>query len=169
MIRRCAVFAFALLAVFGTSAMAQEETTDLSGDWVGEYVCNQGLTGLTLRVRDTSEGPRAVFVFYEAAANPGVPDGCFEMAGRFDAETGALDFIAGVWIHRPRTYVTVDLTGEADLATGGYHGVVHGPNCGAFTLQRGAPAPGRDHPCFKPVGVSQADSRRIAQDARPAR
>ena len=89
----------------------------LLGAWSGEYICNQGLTGMTLLITRVEPDIRAVFAFYELAENPGVPDGCFEMAGSFDPSTGRLDFAAGRWIHRPEQYFTVDLEGRAERET----------------------------------------------------
>lgn len=163
--------AAALLAAAALSpvsqALAQEAppASGLSGDWVGEYVCNQGLTGLTLRIDEAPSGIRAVFVFYEAAANPGVPDGCFEMSGRYDPASGGLDFVAGRWIHRPLDYYTVDLEGRLDPSGGRYIGDVHGFNCTTFDVIRREAAPALDHPCFEPIGVSAIDERRTASRA----
>lgn len=150
------------LAALASLPAAAEDAADLTGAWVGEYVCNQGLTGLTLSISqrsidDAAPEIRAVFVFYEAAANPGVPDGCFEMSGRYDPATGALDFAAGSWIHRPFDYFTVDLEGRIDPAEGRYAGQVLGANCTYFDLRRADGPPARDHACYAPL-ISQADA-----------
>ena len=116
---------------------------------MGDYVCNQGLTDMTLQIATTSSGLEALYVFYEAAANPGVPSGCFRMTGAYDPTTGALRFRAGSWIVHPTGYLTVDLDGVVDLAAGRYEGRVRGFNCTRFTLRRSDRAPVIDHPCFQ--------------------
>jgi hypothetical protein len=105
-------------------------------------VCAQGETGLTLTVEP---GPgsalRALFHFYAGRQNPGVPEGCFEMAGAFDRAGMTVTLRAGKWLLRPPAYVTVDLSGRID--TGGKHfsGSVIGPNCTIFDLARAGGGP----------------------------
>lgn len=106
------------------------------GTWSGEYICNQGLTGVTLTItRGEPRDVRALFHFYEAPSNPGVPTGCFEMAGTYDPGSGALRLEGGRWLLRPATYVVVDFIGR--LSPGGrFEGRVDGPGCSTFRLAR---------------------------------
>lgn len=119
----------------------------IEGAWTGAYVCNQGVTGLTLSVAvdGASKEPggtsavRALFEFYAVAENPDVPAGCFEMVGDYEPESGRLNLTATRWLKRPENYVTVDLLGAVDAEAARYAGAVRGFNCGGFDLSR-APA-----------------------------
>jgi hypothetical protein len=112
----------------------------VAGTWEGDYVCGQGRTGLTLLVGPGAGTQRALFVFYPVADNPDVPEGCFEMTGRFDPDTGEASFAAGAWVLQPEGYVTVDLLGTADKAVASIGGTVDGPGCEEFELHRVAAA-----------------------------
>jgi len=119
------------------SAQSRGDASPLTGTWSGEYVCNQGLTGVTLTVtRGEARDVRALFHFYAAPGNPGVPTGCFEMAGTYDPGSGEMRLEGGRWLLQPPDYVTVDFIGRLDPATGRFAGQVDGPGCGTFRLAR---------------------------------
>lgn len=119
------------------AAQSRRDAGPLVGTWSGEYVCNQGLTGVTLTVtRGEPRDVRALFHFYEAPGNPGVPTGCFEMAGSYDPGSGELRLEGGRWLLRPATYVAVDFNGRLDPVTGRFEGQVDGPGCSSFRLAR---------------------------------
>ena len=125
---RLAVLAALVVPTVGNAAEA-------GGTWQGEYICNQGLTGLTLTVMPSEAGAvRAVFRFYHVDGNPGVPDGCFAMSGSVSGDQLHLE--AGSWLYRPRGYVTVDLTGTLNPAGTSMTGSIFGPNCTTFSLHR---------------------------------
>ena len=70
----------------------------LRGPWSGEYVCNQGRTGLTLTIGRGDPGDvSALFHFYAAPGNARVPTGCFEMTGSYDPASGRLELKGGRW------------------------------------------------------------------------
>ena len=127
------------LAVAGLALMttAKAQPGGLKGTWSGEYTCNQGLTGVTLTItRGEPDDVQALFHFYEAPSNRGVPDGCFEMAGRFDPASGELRLEGGRWLLRPRGYIVVDFIGRLEAASGRFDGRVEGYNCTTFRLTR---------------------------------
>jgi hypothetical protein len=145
----------ALLAVSPACA-ADEATGKVQGSWSGEYVCNQGRTGLTLTIgRSDEDGVRALFHFYAAPGNPGVPQGCFEMAGRYDPASGDLRLKGGRWLLRPPGYVAVDFTGNVDAAGDRFEGRVTGFNCTIFRLSR-RPSPRPTPPECRPDLVASA-------------
>ena len=104
------------------------------------------MTGLTLII---APPPRrhvqALFYFYLTAENPWVPRGCFEMSGRYVADTGEANFAAGRWLLRPDGYVTVDLIGLVEKGGAEMSGIVDGPGCVEFRLHRNDGEP-RDLP-----------------------
>jgi hypothetical protein len=124
-------YAFAALAI-ATPALAQGE---LRGTWRGGYVCGQGHTALALTIEPRKDGTLSALFHFEAASdNPGVPTGCFEMQGRFDAATGRLALAQRRWLRRPPNYLMVDLEGQ--LSGDRLHGFVLGPSCTTFELER---------------------------------
>jgi outer membrane protein OmpA-like peptidoglycan-associated protein len=121
-----------------------EDARTVLGEWVGTYVCAQGLTGLTLTISEaTPTSARALFHFYADPRNPGVPTGCFTMNGEYNPETGQLQLEGNEWLQRPRGYWVVNFDGEVDAEGKSFAGVVTGPrNCTRFDLARTAsPAP----------------------------
>jgi hypothetical protein len=136
-----------LAALLGTPAAAQDAPMSRwAGDWVGTYRCAQGETGLTLRLRESGDGTlQGLFHFWPLAENPDAAEGCFAMRGTPTAGSG-LRLAAGRWLLRPEDYVTVDLKGTLD-AEGRLRGVVGGPGCSIFSLQRGTPPPALPAAC----------------------
>ncbi|MEW2051306.1 serine/threonine-protein kinase [Streptomyces sp. NPDC005476] len=119
-----------------TPASDPEAGTDLSGQWNGSYVCNQGITGLVLTIEQSSDGTaEAVFAFYPAPSNPQVPRGSFAMAGT--VENGVLTLRATHWIDQPPDYLTVDLQAAPDSSTPDHlDGRIYGSGCTTFSADR---------------------------------
>lgn len=110
----------------------------VSGTWEGSYRCDQGNTALIL---DLQPGARSgkiegLFYFHESADNPGVPQGCFAMAGSVDSRSREVRLTAGRWLLQPFGYVTVDLVGQLDLTGKRLSGRVIGPLCRGYELHR---------------------------------
>lgn len=81
----------------------------LLGLWEGTYTCTQGLTGMRLRIRRSSDnGLEAVFRFFAHPSNPGVPSGAYLMKGTY-TDDGVLRLQGERWIRRPANYLMVDL------------------------------------------------------------
>ena len=70
------------------------------------------VTGAQLIFSD--DGSRALFHFYAAPENPGVPEGCFAMAGFFNQASSTLNLTAGQWIVQPHNYRTANVSGLVD-------------------------------------------------------
>lgn len=120
------------------------------GLYQGQYVCAQGRTGLALRI--TAVSPTRVtaqFYFHAIEANSHVPQGCFTMRGRYDGATGHLTLAPAGWILRPRGFVQVTLSGRVSDDSAHIAGVVIGPGCTSFSLQRrtATPVPPPPSPC----------------------
>ena len=128
-----------------------------AGVWVGQYVCGQGTTALTLSI--AAARPRALFHFYPAPSNNTVPEGCFEMESSYDVDTGRIALTAGAWMSRPDGYATVDLEGQVSADGGTMTGKVIGPYCETFALRRVAVSSPRAPGTCQPRGMVSAPGR----------
>ncbi len=128
--------------MMGLVPVARAET-DVAGTWQGHYTCFQGDTALTLSLRPQAgtHELRGLFHFYASASNPRVPEGCFDMTGRYDSETRKLTLSAGRWLLQPDNFVTVDLSGQLGPDDDHLSGQVLGPLCTRFELHRISSAP----------------------------
>ena len=151
--RRLAV---GLLAAFlAAPAEAQSDAeARWAGDWVGAYDCAQGDTGLTLRLRPRGDGTLdGLFHFWPRARNPDAAEGCFALrATPAEGPAGGIDLVAGRWLLRPDSYVTVGLQGRLDK-DGLFHGGVRGPGCTGFALRRATPPRPQPAACAGPVAL----------------
>ncbi|SDR26476.1 hypothetical protein SAMN05444161_2473 [Rhizobiales bacterium GAS191] len=144
LVMRRVIFGIALAAAlmsFAANSPVSSRTLNSPGDWQGvwrgRYVCAQGTTGLTLTVRPSGANDViAVFSFYAIADNPHVPSGQFRMFGQLGSKAGHLTLVARSWTHRPPFYVMVGLDGDYDPVSGQYKGLVDGPGCTSFVVQR---------------------------------
>lgn len=154
--------AAALIFVFGCAPAFGEDKRTVLGEWVGTYVCAQGLTGITLTIAEaTPTTAKALFHFYADPANPRVPTGCYTMSGAYDPETGNLSLKGEEWINRPRGYVLVHFNGQVDAEGQMFSGRVKGPSCKEFELVR-KPSPVEDAgQCVLP-DVPATDSQETA-------
>ena len=136
---RLTKFITTLLALFAVATPAFADT--LTGLWRGQYTCGQGLTAMALALREDARGDvQAVMTFSEHPKNPGVPTGCFTLAGRFNARTGGLLLKQGKWIRQPDPYwYMIDLSGKVAGDGAHYSGAIVFPQdglCSTFTVTR---------------------------------
>lgn len=98
-----------------------------SGRMVGQYLCAQGWTALTLDVTASGGAVQAVFDFHHA---PTGVRGRYSMRGQL-RPGGELELAPVAWITQPRGYVMVGMRGRVG-ADGTFRGVILNPSCGAF-------------------------------------
>ncbi len=148
---RSTKFLATMLAVFAIASPAFADT--LTGLWRGEYTCAQGITAMALALREDARGDvQATMTFSAHPDNPGVPTGCFTLAGRHDARTGALALKQKSWIKQPDTFwYMIDLTGKISDGGRNYAGAVgffQDGVCTTFAVRRISravpPAPAAD-------------------------
>jgi hypothetical protein len=134
------VAAACLAAVLlATPAAAQEE---LRGTWRGDYICAQGNTAVALTIEPAKDGGLSALFHFEAAPdNPDVPTGCYEMQGRFTPATREVALGPLRWLRRPPNYVMVGLDGHLSADGSEIQGMVQGPGCSFFRVQRAPDAP----------------------------
>ena len=132
--------ALALTLACGTAAQptkpgpaAPGPAVNMTGRWLGGYVCGQGPTGLMLDITQEGQGLAAVFSFGPTPGNPGVPRGAFRMTGRVAAD-GSLRLHPAGWIRQPEGYEPVSLSGW--VAGEVMHGRIEHPTCDDFMLTR---------------------------------
>ncbi|MFE7773283.1 serine/threonine-protein kinase [Streptomyces sp. NPDC057445] len=108
----------------------------VTGRWLGSYVCNQGITGLSLTIEDQGDGDvSAVFSFFPAPSNPLVPRGSFAMTGTY--LDGELSLAGDYWIEQPPDFLMVGLAARYDPGTPEHlDGAVQGPGCSSFSVSR---------------------------------
>lgn len=117
---------------------AQAQTRSAGGEWIGKYVCRQGVTGARLILSE--DGSRGVFHFFPLPENPRVPEGCFGVTGVFNNATGALAIIPGAWYLKPRNYSPAAFNGTVDQSGQNFDGKIVGlEGCASVFLSRAAP------------------------------
>jgi hypothetical protein len=144
LIMRRAVFGIALVggamppgADSRPLSQTQSSAEDWQGVWRGRYICAQGATALTVTVKPAgARGVTAVFSFHALPENPNVPSGRFTMAGQLGPVDGHLKLVPRAWTRQPLFYVMVGLDGDYNQVSGQYTGIVDGPGCTTFVLQR---------------------------------
>ncbi len=105
--------------------------------WEGSYYCSQGVTGMTLTVRErTGDDVVAEFHFYAHPSNPGVPTGCYLVEGRLAEGDDGVRLEPKEWIERPGdSWLMTPLKGTLDPQSQGLKGWIDVLRCGGFDLQ----------------------------------
>ncbi|HJQ56019.1 MAG TPA: hypothetical protein VJ890_03895 [Vineibacter sp.] len=151
-----------LVALAGslTASPAIAQSGSLTGYWQGKYDCAQGITGVTITIREAADsGAEGLFLFYAVPENPGVPTGCYRLQGRYDPGSREVRLSSddSQWLWRPPTYVTVNFVGKMEGFGSRMRGLVKGPGCSAFFLERVPSAPPAPEPCVRAMNLSRSD------------
>ena len=87
---------------------------DITGEWAGRYICNQGVTALHLTIQKTGagKGVTATFNFGPPPENPDVPKGAYAMRGAYDPASRRIKLEGERWINQPFGYLMVGLDGK---------------------------------------------------------
>jgi hypothetical protein len=103
--------------------------------WIGNYVCQQGLTNLALVIESVNGD--AVNARFDFNWVQGSATGSFELTGMFDPATGHAVFTPGAWVSQPGTnWETVGLDGFVNQSGDAFAGGISHTGCGAFAVQR---------------------------------
>jgi hypothetical protein len=107
--------------------------------WEGTYICNQGLSSVTLTIDAMRNGTASArYDFGPVPSNPTVPVGAYTLKGEIHATGGggfSGDLEADEWINKPPTYFMVGLaieSGDGKTMTGT---IRHG-SCSDFKTTR---------------------------------
>jgi hypothetical protein len=115
-----------------------QKSSRVSGQWVGKYICGQGITRLDLEIKQ-SEGNAitATFRFGPLPENPEVPKGSYRMEGTYDPATRHVKLEGVKWIEYPQNYIMVGLDGRMDADGGRISGLVPTmQSCSDFEVKR---------------------------------
>jgi len=107
---------------------------EVTGTWVGSYLCLQGPTGLRLTISGSHASLRATFEFYALLDNQSVPCGSFTMTGAYDGTT--LTLWHDRWINQPLFYDMVDISGSLSANGTILSGAIAHSGCGSFSVRR---------------------------------
>ncbi|MES2718548.1 MAG: hypothetical protein V4795_22455 [Pseudomonadota bacterium] len=122
--------------VITTSAFAQTPF-NLGDNWKGEYICGQGKTPASLRIRkvttlDSKVVLQGVFDFGGGQR----PRGAYLVAGQYDPTENKLSLTPTGWLLRPGQYIAVGFTGQLANGNTTLVGSVDHATCGEFSFQR---------------------------------
>jgi hypothetical protein len=139
------LFLFLALGLFIAKPCAAH--ADPSGVWEGTYTCNQGKTLLQLIILPALDDRHETFFAFKTPPGPDHVSGCFRMNSEPPVASKPIRFRQDGWISRPPGYVMVDLEGLISLQPGIMFGVVYGPNCSVFWLNRARREPELPQEC----------------------
>jgi hypothetical protein len=116
-------------------------------EWRGTYVCEQGVTGLSLSLDRTCPNDAecrltGVFRFTAAPENPNVPDGAYRITGTMTTDARdelVITVLPGEWLDQPESYESVGFTATSDPARTHLHGKIQNPNCSTLDVTRVQP------------------------------
>ena len=124
-------------------AQAQSPMPPAVRNYVGSYVCAQGLTALDLKILTQPNHPnhqQAAFIFWPphhgSAAHP---QGVYLMHGTINPVLGILRLTPSYWIKRPAFYTMVPMTGISNDGGAIFTGTIHFPGCTRFSLRLQSP------------------------------
>jgi hypothetical protein len=107
--------------------------------WQGTYVCNQGLSAVTLTIdADHNGNATARYDFGPVPSNPSVPSGAYTLTGALRRQDGggfAGDFEATEWIVHPPNYFMVAVSVESGDGRKMTGKIAH-PSCRDFDTTR---------------------------------
>jgi hypothetical protein len=121
-----------------TPATVSPELEPLVGLWTGEYVCQQGKTGMHMAIQPSQDADNVMilFDFFPLPDNPGAKKGSYLMIGAYSGDT--LQFKQQRWIDQPENYVMVDfeVTSKVESGMTTLSGTVASEGCESFTAKR---------------------------------
>lgn len=114
---------FITVATLAGATAQTANAANLSGKWYGQYICDQGITGLTLSISEGNDlgDPNSLmadFSFYAHPENPWVPSGSYAMAGIHYEESDEFILQGIEWDFQPYGYEMVDLRGAMKHSAG---------------------------------------------------
>jgi len=135
---------------------------DIQGVWVGQYICGQGVTGLTLTI--TGGNPQqltARFRTHPLPQNPRAPESEFELAGSFNPAARQIELRPTRWIQQPPGYSMVGLRGVLQADGQRLQGNIVFGGCSVFALTRSSNAPPQTRAQTQPPLVPDSGSMNL--------
>ncbi len=111
--------------------------------YTGEYLCEQGETGMSLQIigGENDNEIYGIFHFFPLASNPNVPPGSFVIKGVFDDGGGSIDMKPVSWITRPSGFIAAWLRGTSTDGGDSFEGQLTGVSflCSTFAIKKSSP------------------------------
>jgi len=108
----------------------------ISGLWVGEYLCMQEATGVTLTISSKQDDSlEAIFSFYPTKANPKAKEGEFSMKGDIDSR-GLFSLTPVSWVKRPPRFSMVRVDGQLNDEENSISGKIIYSGCSTISLSK---------------------------------
>ena len=129
---------FVALLTLAPVAQAQ----DITGDWTGRYICNQGITALHLVIQKAAKAGAitATFNFGPPPENPEVPKGSYVMRGVYDQKARRVVLKGERWMQQPSGYEMVGLDGRVAIQGDKIAGRIPDMfGCSDFEVRRASP------------------------------
>jgi len=105
----------------------------LSGNWLGTYMCAQGLNAVQLQLKaDSLQNITGLVRF----AVPNRQPGSYYMRGSFSPEGRRITLVFAGWQNQPPGYIPVNMTGVVDFEQGTIEGKILNSSCGGFSIRR---------------------------------
>ena len=139
--------AMVLTLACASFALPATAADTLSGEWVGSYMCYQGLTALTLTIEPDGEQWTGIFAFGPNKDNKTVPRGSYELV--ITRSEGGVHMEPGSWIEQPEGYTAVPLDGAVSEDLTMLAGEVQFEGCTRFATARTTPLPALPAPKTK--------------------
>lgn len=105
------IISLSLLQSCSKSIDKNDDCININSTWEGVYECQQGITNMTLEIKQSKCSLEAVFTFYENPINPGIPSGSYTMRGEIDSQ-GYFELAPESWIERPAGWEMLPVTGD---------------------------------------------------------
>ena len=105
----------------------------LSGNWMGNYTCAQGLNQVLLQINaQSSQNVVALMKF----AVPNSQPGSYYMRGTFAPQSRRIMLAFTGWQNQPPGYIAANMAGVVDFQHGTIVGKVLLPSCGGFSIRK---------------------------------
>src|SRR5215217_5129179 len=139
MARKSRVWRLAVIGLAAGFVVPATAADILSGEWVGSYVCHQGMTALTLTIEPDGALWSGIFAFGPTKDNKAVPHGSYELV--ITESEGGFHMEPGSWIEQPEGYASVALDGAVSDDMTMLAGDVAFEDCTRFATERRTPMP----------------------------
>jgi hypothetical protein len=124
------------------NSFGHSETNPAQPDtyYTGEYLCDQGTTGLKLQILGGQSDREiyGIFHFFPVLTNPDVPAGSFVVKGLLDEQRGLINMEPVSWITRPAGFTAVGLHGASTDNGDTFEGQITGSlfSCSTFVIKK---------------------------------
>ena len=128
------IFIICLIPVISAYAQAPFVSGDL---WKGEYVCAQGRTPASLKIRQVSpSGSKVIIQGIFDFGGGALPRGTYLMSGDYDPQLNKIKLTPAGWLARPGQYIAVGIAGSLVDGQKVLVGTIEHVSCGEVRLYK---------------------------------